>query len=397
MSQYYALVLAVIVMLPSMAVAVDAPDTDQAWFKRSLDRIRQAQTQETPDWLKAPENSVSQKAAIADITQRTRTIAEQAISAAQSRLTQPEGLESDNLDRITLFVSLSMGKDVLKSLMETLSDHDNLTIVLRGLPSTTTNLNQAAAWLHTLTQDSEDKSHVSLDPTKFRAHGITTVPTLLIERENQVLASAKGITSVNWLIEQVDLGKRGDLGVHGATVEIAEHDLIEVMKKRADAIDWNQKKTAAKNNYWPRQSFASLPATQNPQRYSIDPSFRVTADIVAPNGQFIARKGSLINPLDRLPFNQKLIIFDASIEEQIVIALKEAKEARSRNLIPKFIVTRHAVTPSWENIETLENRLDSAFSIINQAVIDRFQLEHTPSVIEASEGVFIIREISSGV
>ena len=117
-----------------------------------------------------------------------------------------------------------------------------------------------------------------------------------------------------------------DFGVHGTISEIAEEDPIVLIQKKLKTLDENgelethkqglQKK--AKTSVERPKPVAGLSRGTKGRIFYFDPSYIVPQDLKDHLGRVFAKKGSRINPLETISWNQTLLFFDGDDVEQKV-------------------------------------------------------------------------------
>lgn len=139
----------------------------------------------------------------------------------------------------------------------------------------------------------------------------------------------------------------GDLGTHGQTFDIAERDILEMISeqlKRAEASgrmgqlqDEFKRRVQAKVER--PNPVPGLVRTVEPRSWLFDPSIIVPQDISDHRGRVFARAGQRINPLERLPGFDRILIFldgdDAAQVDWAVGQLREGGEHRVRLILTK--------------------------------------------------------------
>lgn len=291
---------------------------------------------------------------------------------------------------ILIFASLSMHHQTLHDLFISSQKYPNSIIVFRGVPENS-NLTEGITLIHSLINGLEPLPNIVIDPTMFKKNNIDTVPTIVIKEQGQEQARVLGLISPEWILNEIEDDFRGDAGVKGNTYEIAEPDLIEVMKSKVAGIDWEQKKQNALNNFWKKQEFISLPVASKYNKRELDPSVLVTKDIVTANNEIIAKKGDVINPLDLRPFTQTVFIFDPTDKRQtnVILTIKDnIKTPRAT-----FLVTSMDREKGWTFYNEITDLLDAPIFYLTQDIKDRFLIEAIPSVITADGRKFIIEEL----
>src|SRR5699024_6871528 len=104
---------------------------------------------------------------------------------------------------------------------------------------------------------------VSLAPMMFTKLGITSAPTVVYYDHGNPVARLEGSLEIDWLKDEVANGKTGDLGSRGPSHEIAERNLMDVIRERWAKINWAKKKQEAINNFWSHYDFTDLPQATN--------------------------------------------------------------------------------------------------------------------------------------
>ena len=139
----------------------------------------------------------------------------------------------------------------------------------------------------------------------------------------------------------------GDLGTHGQTFDIAERDILEMISeqlKRAEASgrmgqlqDEFKRRVQAKVER--PNPVPGLVRTVEPRSWLFDPSIIVPQDFSDHRGRVFARAGQRINPLERLPGFDRILIFldgdDAAQVDWAVGQLREGGEHRVRLILTK--------------------------------------------------------------
>jgi conjugal transfer pilus assembly protein TraW len=122
-----------------------------------------------------------------------------------------------------------------------------------------------------------------------------------------------------------------DLGIQGATFEVKERSLLEVIFERLRSLGTTNKlvqhqkeiQARVKTSIENPQSVSGIDITTSYSSRTYDPSIIVDEDIKDHEGNFIARKGTHVNPLDYQSFGKPLVIIQGEDESQIQWALKQ--------------------------------------------------------------------------
>jgi conjugal transfer pilus assembly protein TraW len=236
---------------------------------------------------------------------------------------------------------------------------------------------------------------LEIDPPRFRTEHVAQVPVLVRYEKGQPRARVAGLFDIGWLDRELTAGRSGDLGQHGPTYAITEEDMEERMKTVAAGINWSGLRTKAMTDAWSRVPIVDLPAAKKASERVLDPTITAQQTLMAPDGRVIVRAGDRVNPLERVPFHTRLIVFDASRPEQVAMAKKLGDEAPGGDAM--YLFTRLSDTPSWEALHALTEKLGRPAYRFTEAIKARFDVRAVPAVIEARDREFRIYERPAGV
>jgi conjugal transfer pilus assembly protein TraW len=232
---------------------------------------------------------------------------------------------------------------------------------------------------------------VVLDPTPFAAAGMDIAPVLLAHGPDGELARVAGLADPLWLRSRVLAGERGDLGVRGPVKTVTEPDLIEELQRRLAALDLGEIRVRALERFWQRVAFQELPVASEPRTREIDPTITAPREVRAADGTLLVRAGETLNPLDRLPFTQRLVVFDAADERQVATARRLGREAGDRRVL--YLATQLERSRGWEGLASVEDALDAPVYLLTPDVRERFVLERVPAFVEARGRNFVVAEV----
>ncbi|WP_028865105.1 hypothetical protein [Psychromonas aquimarina] len=290
-----------------------------------------------------------------------------------------------------ILISASMGDDEIKRLFKAYQYRQDVAFYIRGLLKHEKTITDASLRIYALVRDYKTTPPlVYLDPTPFNDVGAVVAPIILAYQGNELMLSATGLTNTAYMHGQLLSGKTGDLGSFGATAEISERDLTEILKERAEKLDTDKLIAEAKDNYWPKVKFLQLPEALATRQRKFVPEITLNADIVTQEGVVIARRGDTFNTLERMPFTQRVIIFDATNDDHIAFV----KSLPPTHLRTKLITTKFDRTKEWNAIKYVEALFNSPVYMLNKDLINAFDLRVLPTVIEADneQDFFILSE-----
>jgi conjugal transfer pilus assembly protein TraW len=292
--------------------------------------------------------------------------------------------------RITVLVSRTLGPAQLKEIFAFAADTQRVRVTFRGVAEDES-LMDFVRQIHGLIAGIEPVPEVMLDPTLFAAAGTDIAPVLLAHGPNGELARVAGLADPLWLRTRVLAGERGDLGVLGPVKTVTEPDLIEELQRRLAALDLDKMRERAIARYWQRVAFQELPVAAEPRTREIDPTITAPRDVHTADGTLLVRAGETLNPLDRLPFTQRLVVFDATDERQVATARRLGREAGERRVL--YLATRLERRPGWEGLASVEDVLDAPVYLLTPDVRNRFALERVPAFVEARGRIFVVAEV----
>lgn len=184
-----------------------------------------------------------------------------------------------------------------------------------------------------------------------------------------------------------------DLGRIGQTRPIAERDLIEVFKARAQAKvndgTWGKAMEGQRDKL---KAYVARPIGKNMPRalqYSVryfDPSIVVDQDIADAEGKILVAKGTRVNPLEYRDYPRTLCFFNGDDAAQV----EWAKQYCFDPLKAKAILVNG---PVLDLMEKFQVRLYfDQYGTLSQ----HFGIKAVPSVVRQSGKVFAVEEFGVG-
>jgi conjugal transfer pilus assembly protein TraW len=361
----------------------------------------QAQQAPRPAWLEgapltsAPLGSVesiARDAASIEESARTGDVTEMraaadAVPDATRNLTTGR---ASSAYRIEILVSWALGEQALREIAAEASSYPNAVMIFRGIPEGQ-RFRDAIKRLHALLAGLDPVPSVTIDPPRFERLGTDQVPAIVVYAGGEPIAHARGTYGIHYILARVGAGARGDLGVTGPTATVTEPSLIEVMKRHLASLDLTASQHRAAERYWGKLQYLELPQATEPRSRRFDPSVMVTADITDARGNVIAPAGSRINPLDLMPFHERVLVFDASRPEQVALARALAARYRDRRLV--LIASRLDRTAGWDGFKQLQDGFRAPVYLLNEPIRARFHIERVPALVDAEGRDIVVREI----
>ena len=310
-----------------------------------------------------------------------------------------------------IFISYSMGDSTLADIFKRTAGKADTQLVMRGFPEGMT-FAQGFKRFKTIVEKEKMKimPNFTVDPPLFEVYGITQVPAVVRAQGipesiasvspkrdyPKLIAKVTGLASDEWLKEQIENGEKGDLGNRGNVFQIAEPDLIEVMKAKVASVDWEKKREEAFNRYWDNRKFDVLPIAEETKEIRIDPSFVVPREIKDLAGNVLYSAGDKVNPLDVRPFTETVLIFNPTRPDELERVDEYLKEHTAAGLKkPIFVATEIDKKRGWDAYTEVSDRFDSHIYFMVPEFKKTWGIKATPSVIwgdnEAKE--FAVREL----
>ena len=172
-------------------------------------------------------------------------------------------------------------------------------------------------------------------------------------------------------------GSRGgarDLGVTGATYEIAEPDALSEIEARAKAVDWSKyfsekKMKQAIASYYP-SGLRHLPRASETAIRSVDLSYTLEREIPDGKGGILYPRGYTFNPLQYISLPNTFVMIDGDDADQ-VIWFRESEYASD----PKTLLLL-----TGGSYQILSEVVKRPVYYANAALIDRLKVRATPAV-----------------
>ncbi|WP_095158194.1 TrbC family F-type conjugative pilus assembly protein [Pseudomonas sp. Irchel 3E13] len=315
-------------------------------------------------------------------------------SAPQSSGTDAQPVADSRKVIYQVFVSWSLGEHEVKDMLVRYNGNKSVELVFRGIPEGMP-FPQALAKLQKLALDTKSDTPVLINPVVFSEASVTVVPQIRKLEEGKVIYLVAGTTSISAADNEFNARTKTNLGSIGPTENIAERDLIEVLKERLAKLDFNELKENATKRFWDKQTFVDLPTATTHRVRRLNPTITVPEDMMASDGTLIHRAGEQINPLSIRPFTQRLVIIDPVDPVQVALAKEQIKKnADHQNVV--VILTRVDRALGWDGFTTVQDQIGRAVYLLQDDVRTRFSIDYVPSVVTADTTNFYIEEFPAG-
>jgi conjugal transfer pilus assembly protein TraW len=301
---------------------------------------------------------------------------------------------TSNKLQITYLVSFSMSDVELKTVFSEALGKPYVKIMFQGLRDDKT-FGHHLTKLSELLKDYHVKPVIGLDPTIFITFDVQTVPQVVAIKNGENFR-AKGLIStqkIKQLIAKNQHKTTRDFGTFSQHYEIAETNLIELMKQRAEAYDWEGRQKEIKNNYWAKENrFIDLPKAEEYKKENIPSLVHVNQDIKIPGSdRYLARKGETFDLVKRAPFHKWYLIVDASDEHQLNYI--DLVRDKAKNNSKELMIIFNKFSGSWKAMGKLQKRIQQPVMILPKQMKQRFKITAVPTIVRIENDTLIKEEI----
>lgn len=171
-----------------------------------------------------------------------------------------------------------------------------------------------------------------------------------------------------------------DLGTIGPTYEIAERDLIEVVKDKFRRMEQTGELVRMQEDYKRRVidgierpgPVPGIRPTETARTFYIDPTWTLDRNVVDEKGNILYPAGTKINPFDYAPLTKYLLFFDARDKRQIEFAKRFM--AQSKMQVKPILV-------GGEPLKLMRKWKREVFFDQGGALSRRFSITQSPAVV----------------
>lgn len=203
----------------------------------------------------------------------------------------------------------------------------------------------------------------------------------LVENSALVLLCALTLSSA---------GQASDHGVVGQTFPVIETDLLSVIEQRLqnlqasgeiDRMNAEFARRAEAKVRRPTPVAGIMPATQA-RVWAFDPTIVIEKDVKDQKGNFVARAGQTVNPLDFVAMHQALVFVDGDDKAQMEWATSQYSDLKAKIILV-----------SGSPIEEMTARKRRFYFDQEGRLTGKFGVRHTPAVAEQDGKVIKVSEI----
>lgn len=275
------------------------------------------------------------------------------------------------------FISFSMSEADIQEILQ-VAARTNARVYLNGLHKDHRSINQTMALMRQIATGLEKHPVVMFNPKLFKRFDVIAVPTIL-HMEDDKTVWATGIANMDWLrTKHKHSEDEGYLGNYGTVYEVDEISIVEEMKRRAAAIDWDAKRKAAVERFWKHQDMVKLPAASKDETWFIDPTFRVSQDISNSQGVRLAKAGTVSNALagdGAVPLTAYL--FDATDNRQLQWLHKRLQQDHNIGNV-MILFSELNRDKGWEHLDALRAHFGRELYKIPAAMVSKFKITALP-------------------
>ena len=181
-----------------------------------------------------------------------------------------------------------------------------------------------------------------------------------------------------------------DFGVVGKVYEIAEENMLTAIRgklesmKASGEIDLKNQEMKEKTlNYLRRPNeVKEITDTTEEREYYYDPSHTVMKDIHDQDGRVFVSKGRVVNPLQYLPLDQKLIFINGDSEKQVEWSLALAKKEKVKIILVKGNI-----------LDLMKDNKTRLYFDQGGVLTGKFGIKQVPAIVLQDELKLLIREM----
>jgi conjugal transfer pilus assembly protein TraW len=392
-------------LLSVACASMSQSNTDMDWLDKSMKKAESLQ--EKPEFKSileqfAPEAVEKQ---IAPYTQQANDISQQSFKALPDALVKYTGVDqkdaatftgrydketpesSDSLSAI--FVSFSLSDRQIKQAFEEAESH-GAEIYFNGLHPDDKTITDTMRRLRDVMKGSDVWIPARFHPKAFREFNVTQVPVLMHATANNV-ATVSGLLNLSWLKDQMRFTEGlTNLGKRAPTKPVIERDFIEEITARMRGLDMKSKQSAAVENFWKKQALVTIADAKEDKTFYIDPTVRVQKDIINPNGDVLARKGDVINPLQSAPTQSTYILFNATKPHHVEWAFNQMNKVGSLGKV-MVMTSQMDKEDGWEHLSALRKKMQREVYMIPKQLVERFAITGLPAIVSTDLDKYLLK------
>lgn len=278
-----------------------------------------------------------------------------------------------------IFISFSMSRKEIEEAMKA-AVSENAVIYLNGIGAKHEGIHDTIKELQLIGSSLKTKPDVRFKPKLFAKHNIQKAPTILYQANGKAL-TAEGILNLGWLkAKHGQQSESGFVGNYGKVYQVQEESLLDTLRKRMESYDWAEKREQAIAGFWKKQKFKTLPKAEKSEHWYIDPTVKVVNDIKNPNGDYLAKKGQTVNPLNEAKLPLTLYVFNPTDQKQLEWTHSRLMSDQNVGQV-MLLFSEINKEKGWEHLEALRNHFSRELYQLPQELISKFDLTGLPAKI----------------
>ncbi|MFC0180958.1 TrbC family F-type conjugative pilus assembly protein [Thorsellia kenyensis] len=305
-----------------------------------------------------------------------------------------------------IMISKNLSLNMLKQLMQEALQYD-AQLIIRGITQDST-LSETVNFWHGLFINMKEIPNLIISPQLFTQNTIVSVPALVAFYANKPIAKVTGISNIGWLKDKLNAsfglnhqhtlqenceaffdGRVLDFGHQGSTVEISEIDMLDLILAKISTIDWSLKQENAVYRYWHSLPSFALEKASECKIKQIDATVKISQPLFNHLGEVIIPAGTRLNPFDYIPFTQQIIVFNGTHDDEVQMIQNYLRDHQHNVTL---ITSTISQTNPRDQFQTLQKRFEQPLFLLNDTLITRFSITHTPSVISGHNSFFVVKE-----
>ncbi len=183
-----------------------------------------------------------------------------------------------------------------------------------------------------------------------------------------------------------------DLGTIGPTYDIAERDLIEVMKEKYRRMEKSGELAKLHEDYKNKviegiekpRPVPGIKPTEIARTFYIDPTYTLERNIQDERGRILFPAGTKVNPFDYDSMTRILLFFDGRDKKQIEFALRVINESRQQ--VKPILV-------AGEPLSLMRKWKRQVYYDQGGALTRRFSIRQSPAVVRQEDKRLRVDEI----
>jgi len=376
----------------------------------------------SPALAGSPRSAASQdKPSPTEMAQEIARYSRQALKQGRPQ-EQPKEVRRDG---IYLLLSFSLSDETLKAYMRE-AQLLGAKVLFRGLVQESFKVTQERIKQLLFNGEKPDESllvGIGIDPVMYRTVGVAEVPAVVFVKEDRFLVAsgAASVADLLILLAKEDAGvapwvewferkHRGFLQ-GGPTVEappqipsimrsanvrsevrgfeIAERDMIDLMKERLAKADWpdiQRRSGEALKRQFTKGPGLALPHVTESRVVLVDPTVEYPDDIKDPTtNTVLIKSGTKINPFDKVRWIRTLVFFDGTSLAQMGWVQQYLKEHDAKFV--KLII-------SDGDVQKVMEQLHQRVYWGSRILVDRMGVRAVPSVVSQSGRRIQVEEVA---